>query len=85
MAGVGQRVKLTAKVKVIGKVKGTPRGLITFTNGATVLGTAQLRRGTAILVTSALPVGADPIVAFYHGNAKLRASASAVRIETVEG
>jgi hypothetical protein len=75
---------LTAKVKIVGKVKGSPSGIVTFTSGSTILGTAQLRRGSAVLVIAALPEGDDPIVASYSGSAKLKPSESAVRIETVE-
>jgi hypothetical protein len=83
MAVVGQPVKLTVKVKIMGKVKGTARGTVTFMSGATILGTAQVRRGTAVLVTAALPVGNDPIVATYGGNLRLKPSTSAVRVESV--
>jgi hypothetical protein len=79
----GRRITLTANVNIIGHVKGLPRGTVTFTDGPTILGTEQLRRGKATLRTSALPIGNDPIEASYSGNQDLTASRSAIRIETV--
>jgi streptogramin lyase len=79
----GRRVTVTATVKVLGKIRGTPTGTVTFSNGTTVLGTAALRDGKARLTTRALPIGRDPIEARYNGDQVLTSSASAVRIETI--
>jgi hypothetical protein len=70
-------------VKIIGHKKGVPRGTVVFSDGTTVLGTARLRRGKATLKTSSLPIGKDPIEAFYSGARNLSASRSAIRIEIV--
>lgn len=80
----GHRVTLAATVKVLGKIRGTPSGMVTFTDGSTVLGTAALRNGKARLTTSELPIGRDAIQARYNGDHDLIASVSAVRIETVQ-
>ncbi len=42
-------------------------GTVSFTSGATVLGSATVTNGVATLTTSSLPVGADPITATYGG------------------
>jgi hypothetical protein len=56
---------------------GVPTGQVTFMDGTTSLGTATLNAaGMATLTTSALPVGAQSIVADYAGDANDAASAS---------
>ncbi len=44
-------------------------GTVTFTSGATVLGTSPVAGGTATATTSALPLGSNPITATYNGDA----------------
>ena len=68
---------LTAKMEIIGRVRGVPRGTVTFTDGTTILGTAQFRGGKATLITSALPIGDDPIEACNSSNPPVPASRSA--------
>ncbi len=64
----GQPLTLTATVTATGGP--VPGGVITFTQGATILGTVPLSGGgTATLTTSALPPGSDPITASYGGSA----------------
>jgi hypothetical protein len=54
-----------------------PNGeIITFKNGAAVLGTAPLSGGTASLTTSSLPVGTFTITASYGGDATFAPSTS---------
>ncbi len=79
----GKRVTLTATVKVVGHVKGTPTGIVTFTDGTNILGIALLRRGKAVLKTTSLAIGDNSIVAMYNGDQHLTASQSAVRIESI--
>lgn len=51
-------------------------GLVTFRNGAAILGTATLRSGTASWMTSSLPVGVFNITASYCGDANFDSSTS---------
>ena len=61
----GQPVTLIAAVRGSG---GTPAGTVTFTDGATALGTASLDyNGQATFITSALTVGRHTIIANYGG------------------
>lgn len=62
-ANVGQSVTFTATVT---SANGTPTGLITFTDGATTLGTATLVNGVATYTTSTLAVGTHPIASAYN-------------------
>jgi hypothetical protein len=61
---------------------GVPTGEVTFVEGTTVLGTAQVRRGRATMKTSSLPVGRDPIQVIYSGSRSFVPS-SAIIVETV--
>ena len=47
----------------------TPTGTVTFSNGATALGSAMLSGGQATWTTTTLPVGTDSLTAAYNGNA----------------
>jgi ELWxxDGT repeat protein len=63
----GQPVTLTAKVTAaVGAV--TPGGMVTFMDGTTYLGTAQLQNGVATLQARFTP-GAHAVTAAYYGNA----------------
>ena len=65
----GQPVTFTAHVSVPPSASGTPSGgTVTFTDGATVLGTAPLVNGTASLVNSLFAVGTHSVQATYSGN-----------------
>ncbi len=75
----GQSVKFTATVA---SASGTPTGTVTFTQGATTLGTATLVGGNAGLTTNALSAGADVITATYNGTASF-AGSSATFTQTV--
>ncbi len=72
---VGQVVIFTATVS---SAAGTPPNgeIITFKNGAAVLGAAPLSGGTASLTTSSLPVGTFTITARYGGDATFAPSTS---------
>jgi N-acetylneuraminic acid mutarotase len=71
----GESVTLTVSVTSSG---GTPPNgeSISFLNGTTTLGTAQLSSGTAVLSTTALPVGTDSIKAVYGGDSNFAGSTS---------
>jgi uncharacterized repeat protein (TIGR03803 family) len=49
---------------------------VTFKHGTAVLGKGTLSGGSASFTTSALPVGTDPVTAFYLGDSKLSGSTS---------
>jgi hypothetical protein len=74
----GQTVTLTATVS-----PSAATGTVTFTNGATTLGSSSLTNGAATFVTSALPVGNDSIVATYSGDATYLGSTSPLIPATV--
>jgi hypothetical protein len=65
----GQTVTLAATVKNMSAVIGVPDGEVTFFDGATVLGTGQLRGGKASIKFSDLPIGRDSIRVVYGGSA----------------
>ena len=71
----GQAVTFTATVS---SASGAPPNgeMITFNNGATVLGTAPLSGGKASLTTSTLPGGTDLITATYPGDSTFWTSTS---------
>ncbi len=60
-----------------------PTGTVTFSNGATVLGTASLINGVATFTTCALPVGTDNVQAVYAGDTNSASSTSATSVVTV--
>ncbi|MGO9086407.1 MAG: Ig-like domain repeat protein [Candidatus Sulfotelmatobacter sp.] len=80
---VGHAVTFTATVK---PYSGTaPDGeMITFKNGATVLGTAPLSDGAASLTTAALPMGTFTITATYAFDGTYGASASPQIMQQVD-
>jgi len=49
-------------------------GAVSFTSGATVLGSGSVTNGVATLTTSALPAGSDPITATYAGDTNYSSS-----------
>jgi hypothetical protein len=52
-------------------------GIVTFSSGATVLGTAAIANGVATLTTNRLPAGANSVIASYPGDTNFAPSASA--------
>jgi YVTN family beta-propeller protein len=77
----GNAVTFTATVSAVPPGGGTPdSGTVTFTDGATVLGTAQVNSsGVATFTTSSLAgVGSRTITATYGGNANYEGSAGSV-------
>jgi len=80
---VGQSVTLTTTVRqgVLGT--GVPTGTITFMDGSTSLGTAQLSGGVATLTTAALGAGTHQIVAAYSGDANFNPNDAAPLAQAV--
>jgi Bacterial Ig-like domain (group 3)/Beta-propeller repeat len=79
----GATVTLTATVSAPQKYASTPTGTVTFQNGSTVLGSANLDpTGTAIYSTSSLAPGTCTLTAGYSGDSTY-AAASATATLTI--
>jgi hypothetical protein len=63
----------------------TAAGVVTFSDGSTLLGSASLSSNSAQLVVSALTVGTHSISASYAGGANLSGSTSAALSQVVNG
>ena len=74
----GNSVTFTATVS-----PSTATGTVQFLDGATVLGTAAVAGGSAVLAVSALTTGAHSITAVYSGDAADNGSTSAALAQTV--
>ena len=85
-ANAGSTLQLTANVALgPGQTAvGTLAGLVTFYDGATVIGTGNVINGSAVLPTSALKVGSHTLSAVYGGNANYDTSTSTTLMETVQ-
>lgn len=77
---VGQSVTFTAGVS---GSSGIPTGTVTFTDGATSLGTAPVVSGQAALTTVGLAPGDHSVVATYSGDGTYQASVSPTLTETI--
>jgi hypothetical protein len=87
-AAAGQPVTLSADVG--GLPPETPAGIVTFSSGSQVLGTApvhpsEVGEGRAELETSALAAGSHEIVARYSGDEAIEPSSSLPIIQVVDG
>ena len=72
----GQSVTFTATVGVQAPGIGTPTGVVTFTEGATTLGSGTLAGGIATFSTTSLSVGTHAITAQYGADTNFAASTS---------
>jgi len=78
----GQQVTLTATVS---PGAGTPTGTVTFSDGATVLGTVPLVAGVASFNTSSFSLGNHSIASSYSGDANyLPSASSAVQLSVAQ-
>jgi hypothetical protein len=85
---LGHSVTLTATVAVAPGYSGTPTGgTVSFSYGpnATPLGSAPLVNGTAVLPTTALPLGLNIVAASYSGDGASFGPSAAGNIATVAG
>jgi hypothetical protein len=73
----------TFTAKVTASSGGVPTGLVNFRDGSTVIGTASLSNGQAVLVTKALRTGSHAITAVYLGGSAT-GSTSAALTQTVK-
>ncbi len=74
----GDSVTFTASVSGVGPGGLAPTGIVSFKNGATVLGTDTLNGGTAALNVSNLAIGTHTITAEYGGDAVFASSSNTV-------
>lgn len=82
---VCQAVTLTATVAAVPPATGAPTGTVTFTDGATTLGSASLATTggvtSASLTVASLPAGAQAITATYGGDATFQGSSASITQE----
>lgn len=78
-ADAGEPITLTATVRN----GSNPSGTVSFFNGSTLLGSAAVAGGEAVLAVTSLPVGSASIVAVYSGDAANAASTSTAESETI--
>jgi hypothetical protein len=82
-ASIGSAVTFTAKVAETAGIA-IPTGSVTFSNGATTLGSGTLNAGgTATLTTSSLAVGIHSVTAAYGGDSANSASTSSAVSVTI--
>lgn len=82
---MGQPLILTAKVAILDPGSGTAIGMVTFKDGASILGTAHLISGNATFTLSTLPFGSHSITATYAGDANCLASTSLILTQVING
>ena len=80
-AVVGAPVVLNVSVTSNG---GTPAGVVTFYDGTTIIGTANLASGSASFSIGNLPLGLHTLTASYSGDANDSSSTSSVQTVTVQ-
>jgi hypothetical protein len=76
-------ITFVAFVYVPGPGAGTPTGTVTFKEGLTILGTADLSGGVAIFTTSSLSIKSHRIKAVYSGDSNFKTSTSSILIQVV--
>ena len=80
----GQTVIFTATVTVSAPGAGTPAGVMTLTDGTTLLGTGAVGAGGVVtFATRSLAVGSHILTATYGGDASFQGSSSAPVTQTV--
>lgn len=80
----GQAEVFTATVTTDPPGGTTPTGgTVRFLDGSTTIGTAGLSNGTAILSTTALPVGSNAVSASYSGSGAFESSATGPGVPTI--
>ena len=78
-AGFGQTVTFTANVSAVPAGAGTPTGMVTFQDGATIIGQAPLNSSGVVAVSSpGLAPGSHNVVATYASDTLFAASSGSV-------
>lgn len=73
---LGQSIMFIAKVNIPSHENDEPFGTVTFMDGTSLIGTAELDSGQAILATSSLSAGTHSITAEYSGDRNFKSSTS---------
>ncbi len=76
-SGLDQPMTFTASVGAAAGTVGAPGGTVSFFDGGTLLGTAALSGGSAVLTTAGLPAGTRTFVASYNGDGSFETGSSA--------
>ncbi|HWE04162.1 MAG TPA: Ig-like domain-containing protein, partial [Tepidisphaeraceae bacterium] len=79
----GQSKTLTATIAAVAPGAGTPTGTVSFFDGATLLGTAALSGGVAVLSSTGFAVGSHDFTTVYGGDTNFLGSTSTVATATV--
>lgn len=84
-ANAGSTLRLSATVTLAAgqTAVGTLSGIVTFYDGATIIGSQQVSNGSAVLTTTTLAVGSHTLTASYGGNTNYDVSTSAAVAQTV--
>ena len=67
-SGYNGSTNITLTATLSSPTSGAPTGTVAFMAGTTVVGTMTIAGSTAVLTTSALPVGSDSVTAVYSGD-----------------
>jgi len=84
-AVLGASVTFTATVSAAAPGAGTPTGMVTFFDGATMLGARTLSGGVATFTTTSLAVGTHNVTATYGGDGNFTVSTSTTPATVVVG
>ena len=84
-AVVGQPVTFTVTISAVVPATGTPTGIVTFLDGANILGTQALSNGVAAFSTSTLIVGSHTITASYSAGTSFSATNSTALTQVIQG
>jgi hypothetical protein len=77
-ANFGQTVTFTANVSAVTAGAGTPTGMVTFQDGATIIGQAPLNSSGVVAVSTGLAPGSHNVVATYASDTLFAASSGSL-------
>ena len=80
----GQSETLTATVTAVAPGAGTATGMVSFFDGATLLGTASVSGGVATFTTSTLSAGSHALTAVFGGDSSFTSSTAPVDTTVVD-
>jgi hypothetical protein len=75
-SGFNGATSITLTAILTSPTSGVPTGTVSFYTGTTLVGSAPVNAGTAVLATTALPVGADMVTAAYSDDTNFSAVTS---------
>jgi sugar lactone lactonase YvrE len=82
-SNLGQTINLNASVSTVTVGQAVPTGTISFLDGSSTLGTANLNAGTASLALSTLALGTHSLTVVYSGSSSYTGSTSPVLPQVV--